>query len=131
MFLSVFFLYPFCVPACNTPPANNETGQASEESSENLESTAGEGGEVDASSGDQLEILTSGGESDNEETYIENPEFGEDLPKQKYTESIKAGEEIPISPDDLQDVADESLSSDTVADKNDNIPKPPSSHVEL
>lgn len=119
VFLSVFSPYPFCVSACNTPPANNETDQASEESSENLESTTVEEGEVDdASSGDQQAVLTDGVKTDDKD----NSEFREDLPKEKDDEILKAGQEIPNPPDDLEDGTE---------DSSENMPTPESPREEL
>ncbi|XP_030856272.1 cysteine-rich with EGF-like domain protein 2 isoform X2 [Strongylocentrotus purpuratus] len=84
--------------------SNNETDQASEESSENLESTTVEEGEVGASSGDQQAVLTDGAKTDEKETNFDNSEFREDLPKEKDDEILKAGQEIPNPSDDSENM---------------------------
>ena len=84
-----------------------------------MESTSAEEGEVDdASSGDQQAVLTDGGKTDDKD----NSEFREDLPKAKDHEILKAGQEIPNPPDDLEDGTE---------DSSENIPTPQSPREEL
>ncbi|XP_041457994.1 protein disulfide isomerase Creld2-like isoform X2 [Lytechinus variegatus] len=82
--------------------SNNETDQASEESSENLESTTTEDGEVDASTGEA--VLIDGRETHEKDANTNK--FG-DLSKEN-NDILKAGQEIPNPPDDLKDVTEES-----------------------
>ena len=135
----VFFL-PLFVCACVTPPAMNETGQASEESPENLESSTspeGESGATETSGGTMSEENSSAGghtedNNKNEEILEENA---------KNAENIQIGQEVPRSPGDFEDVSDQndsestqSKTSDTIRNDNESgrhIPESQNSHEEL